>query len=166
MGLVIGDPHHGRVEIFVDRERGVVEVSSPSLPDATIVRRDGTPVGDPSPIGTRDPRQVVLTVGSGSGRVFPGTGFATRRSYRVRAHFRDAVYEFTPRSANVSRFSRNGVELAGFERAPTGWLDVSWAPEASVTPGEAALAYLLVGAYGVGSPGVLKSVLGHGGTPF
>ncbi|MEK2491580.1 hypothetical protein WN990_18695 [Kitasatospora purpeofusca] len=166
MVLVIGDPRHGRVEIFVDRERGVVEVGSPALPNATIVRRDGSPVGDPSPIGTRDPRQLVLTVGGDSGRVSPGTGFATRRSYRIRAEFRDASYEFTPRSANASRFARNGVELAAFERAPTGWLDVSWAPDASVTPGEAALAYLLVGAYGVGSPGVLKSVVGHGGAAF
>ncbi|CAN3977850.1 hypothetical protein [Kitasatospora purpeofusca] len=166
MVLVIGDPRHGRVEIFVDRERGVVEVSSPALPNATIVRRDGSPVGDPSPIGTRDPRQVVLTVGNDSGRVSPGTGFATRRSYRIRAQFRDTPYEFTPRSANASRFARNGVELAAFERAPTGWLGVSWAPDASVTPGEAALAYLLLGAYGVGSPGVLKSIVGHGGAAF
>ncbi|MFE6746124.1 hypothetical protein ACFVGM_09755 [Kitasatospora purpeofusca] len=166
MGLVIGDPRHGRVEISVDRERGVVEVGSPALPDATIVRREGSAAGDPAPIGTRDPRQLVLTVGSESGRVSPGTGFATRRSYRVRVEFGDASYEFTPRSENVSRFSRNGVQLAAFEREPMGWLDVSWTPDASLTPGEAALAYLLVGAYGVGSPGVLKSIVGHGGILF
>ncbi|MFB8202439.1 hypothetical protein [Kitasatospora purpeofusca] len=166
MGLVIGDPRHGRVEISVDRERGVVEVCSPALPNATIVRRAGSAAADPAPIGTRDPRQLVLTVGGDSGKVSPGTGFATRRSYRIRVEFGEASYEFTPRSEIVSRFSRNKVELAAFERAPTGWLDVSWAPDTSVTPGEAALAYLLVGAYGVGSPGALKSVIGHGGILF
>ncbi|MFB8241508.1 hypothetical protein ACFC58_33735 [Kitasatospora purpeofusca] len=166
MGLVIGDPRHGRVVISVDREHGVIEVGSSSLPSASIMRRAGAAAGDPSPIGTRDPRQLVLTVGSDSGRVSPGTGFTTRRSYRIRVELRDASYEFTPRSENVSRFSRNGVELATFERAPMGVLEVSWAPETSATPDEAALAYLLVGAYGVGSPGVLKSIVGHGGTPF
>ncbi|WP_051740239.1 hypothetical protein [Kitasatospora sp. MBT66] len=166
MNLVIGDPRHGRVEISVDREHGVVDVNSSSLPNATVMRRQGSMAGDPSPIGTRDPKQLVLTVGSDSGQVSPGTGFATRRSYRIRVEYRDASYELTPRSANVSRFSRNGVELATFDRAPTGAMEVSWAPQASITPGEAALGYLLVGAYGVGSPGVLKSIVGHGGTPF
>ncbi|MFI5649016.1 hypothetical protein [Kitasatospora sp. NPDC051705] len=166
MDLVIGDPRHGRVEISVDRERGVVDVSSHSLPNATMMRREGSVAGDPSPIGTRDPRQIVLTVGDESGRVVPGTGFATRRSYRVGVEFRDASYAFEPVSESLTRFSRNGTEFAVFERTPLGSIEASWTSRAPLTPGEAALGYSLIGAYGVGSPGMLKSIIGHGGSPF
>ncbi|MFB7380010.1 hypothetical protein ACFC6U_21395 [Kitasatospora purpeofusca] len=166
MDLVIGDPLHGRVEISVDRERGVIDVRSSSLPDTTMMRREGSVAGDPSPIGTRDPQQIILTVGNESGRVVPGTGFATRRSYRVDVEFCDASYVFAPVSESLTRFTRNGAELAVFERAPMGSITASWASRTALTPGEAALGYALVGAYGVGSPGMLKSIIGHGGSPF
>ncbi|MEV7603220.1 hypothetical protein AB0O91_38215 [Kitasatospora sp. NPDC089797] len=166
MNLVIGDPRHGRVEISVDRERGVIDVRSPSLPNATIMRREGSAASDASPIGTRDGRRTVLTVGGEPGRVSPGTGFATRRSYRVGVQFRDASYGFDPVAENLTRFTRNGIELAVFERTATSGIEASWSPDAPCTPDEAALGYSLVGAYGVGSPGVLKSVIGHGGAPF
>ncbi|MFJ4094107.1 hypothetical protein ACIPYS_21210 [Kitasatospora sp. NPDC089913] len=166
MNLVVADPHHGQVEISADRERGVVEVRSPSLPHATVTRREGSVAGDVSPIGTRDGSRTVLTVGGESGRVSPGTGFATRRSYRVGVEIRGVSYGFDPVAKHLTRFTRNGVELAVFERTATCGIGASWSPDAACTLDEAALGYVLVGAYGVGSPGVLKSLIGHGGLPF
>ncbi|MFJ8435972.1 hypothetical protein ACIQ9P_32195 [Kitasatospora sp. NPDC094019] len=163
--IVVNDPRHGRVEILSDSRRGVVHVSSPSLPGASVKRRDGAIAEDCSPIGTRNRRNLLLSVGEVSGTTAPGMGFATRRSFRVDVEYQGRSYRLVPVSGIRSRFDREGIELGTFDRNPSGAIGVDWLPEARVAPQEAALGYSLVGAFGVGAPGALKSLVKHGGSP-
>ncbi|MFJ8435932.1 hypothetical protein ACIQ9P_31990 [Kitasatospora sp. NPDC094019] len=165
MEKVIEDPLFRRVVVSVDPLRGVVGVSAPALPPATVERL-ADHATDPSPVGTRNGHEVLLTVDGEKGTVTPGTGFAPRRSYRVKAGLAGTSYMLLPLSEHSSRFERDGAELGLFRRDQTGQIEVRWTTRVPPSPREAALGHALAAAWGIGAPGTFKSVIGHGGAPL
>lgn len=135
----ITDETHGTVVVTATATRVLAAVAGTA---AEISRRGDGPRPD-VPIGTRDPDQLVLIVDGLRGRITPGTGRYTRRSYRVEAWAHDVHYVLSPED-DGSTLTADGAERGFF---PGGDQPAIWLPESTTL--DAAIGYALAAAFGV-----------------
>lgn len=158
---VVEDTRYGA--ITVAGEPGTwVQVSGPAVPTGRIERRPGTARDQrhaAAPVGTRDAGLLSATLGGAPVRLEVGPGRLLRRSYRVTGAIGDAVLTLSPRTPYSSRVlrgrrGRRRHDLGLATRAPSGGVGIAWAGRDGAdgpTAPEAALAYLLAGAFDTGA---------------
>lgn len=135
----ITDETHGTVVVTATATRVLAAVAG----TAAEITRHGDGSRADVPIGTRDPNELTFVADGVRGRIAPGSGRYTRRSYRVEAWAHEVHYVLTP-EADGSTLSANGAERGFF---PGGEHPALWLPGA--TPLDAAVGYALAAAFGV-----------------
>ncbi|MGY0459593.1 hypothetical protein ACW14Y_04970 [Kitasatospora sp. cg17-2] len=158
----VDDPLFGTVELTVDHDSGEVTVCGHSLPRVSIRRRPGTASDHRTPIGSRAPADLELLVNDEPVPVRPGLGFVSRRSRRVDVHHGGHDYRLSPTTSTRSVLSRDGVPIGELDVSVGNGTGAHWSTGSGVTEVEAALAYTLAAAFGIGSPGLVKSAIGAG----
>lgn len=153
----VDDEVVGRLEIAIDTDLGVVSVSGPRIPTATITRAEGAATRRWVPIRSRDPEVLVLRLDGSVVSLRPSPGRVLRRSFRVDAVMGGSTYTLTPHKHNASRFLKSQEPLAVLTAySETACAEARWMSEA--TGGEVALAYVLAAAFGVGADNVVTVV--------
>lgn len=148
----VQDPWFGAVTVTVDREGGSVAVAGGRLPE-TVVHRSPGPLCADIPIGTRDATRLTLTVSGRTGRVRPAREGWTRRSHRVAAFADARSYQLVPVSASESVLTVDGQNTGTLSSEPDGSLTARWVDEDNghrtpPDPADAAVGYVLLGAFG------------------
>lgn len=154
----VDDEVGGRLEISIDRELGMVSVSGPGIPTATITRAEGAATRRWVPVGSRDPGALVLSLDGESVPLKPSRGRVLRRSFQVEASMAGSTYSLIPCKHSASRFLKAGEALATLTAySEYACAEAQWTSEA--TPPEVALAYVLAAAFGVGAANVAVVIL-------
>lgn len=135
----ITDETHGTVVVTSTATRVLAAVAG----TAVEITRHGDAVRGDVPIGTREPDSLTFTAAGVRGRIAPGAGKYSRRSYRVEAWAEDVHYVLAP-EADGSALTVDGVERGFF---PGGDQPAVWLPGSS--PLDAAAGYALAAAFGV-----------------
>ena len=163
----------GPIELDLDTTAGVVTVRGPGIPEV-VVRRTGKGDADHVPIGTREPRDLELSVDGVVTSLRPSRARLSRRSYRVLAHVDDTPLLCAPCSPERSRIVRGSRtspthEMGIAERLDDGTVVISWHAAVTVlghtvrapepTAGEAAVAYAVAVAFGTGARMMLPVLL-------
>jgi hypothetical protein len=157
--VLVEDSIFGPVEVTVDCEVGCMSVSGPGLSPASIRRSRGTESDGRSPIGTRTPGRLEFILNGDVLAIEPGIGYLSRKSRRVDVKYEGHVYRFVPTANLRSKLLRDGQRIGELHRAP---VHARWEADANVLPTEAAMAYVLAAAFGVGAPGLVKASIGAG----
>lgn len=111
----VSDPIHGDVEVLFDPEMGVVDVHNGGS-RATLTRRVDAPHREGTPIGTRMPADLFLTLNGSEIDLDLARGFLSRRSYTVSAVVDGSTLTFVPVDDANSAFTRDGDRLALFSK--------------------------------------------------
>ena len=139
------------VLIDLDGPAGTLRVSGHGLPTVELVRASGTRPDTHTPIGTRKPALLALTVDGEPARIKPARGRLLRSSYRVDARVDGVRYRLVPCSYVESRLTRNGRRLGTLESLGDGHVDADWDPAAEPTPRDHAVGTALAAAFGTGA---------------
>ncbi|MFF5919248.1 hypothetical protein ACFY8C_12940 [Streptomyces flavochromogenes] len=139
------------VQIDLDGPAGTLRVSGHGLPTVELVRAPGTRPDIHTPIGTRKPALLALTVDGEPAVVTPARARLLRRSYRVDVRVDGVRYRLVPCSHQDSRLTRNGRALGTLESSGDGRVDADWAPAAAPTPLDHAVGTALAAAFGTGA---------------
>ncbi len=159
---LVDDPGFGTVELTVDHETGHMAIVGATLPPVSIRRTPGTGSDHRSPIGTRAPDRLELLVNGVPVPVRLGLGFLSRRSRRVDVRYGGHDYRLAPTTPQRSALLRDGRRIGELFTPANGPAGAHWDPGSAVLAVEAALAYVLAAAFGIGSPGLVKSAIGAG----
>ncbi|MFH9723695.1 hypothetical protein ACH4M4_12120 [Streptomyces sp. NPDC017254] len=137
------------VQIDLDGPAGTLRVSGYELPTVELVRAPGTRPDTHTPIGTRKPALLALTVDGEPAALRPARARLLRRSYRVDVRVDGIRYRLVPSSHLDSRLTRNGRRLGTLESAGDGRVDADWA--VAPTPLDRAVGTALAAAFGTGA---------------
>ncbi|GAA2143100.1 hypothetical protein GCM10009760_29040 [Kitasatospora kazusensis] len=162
LSATVDDPVFGTVELTVDHDTAAATVRGQSLPPVSIRRRPGTTSDHRTPIGSRAPADLELLVDGEPVPVRPGLGFVSRRSRRVDVRYGGHDYRLCPTTSTRSVLLRDGVPIGDLQALAGAGTRAHWSAGSGVTGVEAALAYALAAAFGIGSPGLVKSAIGAG----
>ncbi|MFF8511702.1 hypothetical protein ACF064_26845 [Streptomyces sp. NPDC015492] len=139
------------VQIDLDGPAGTLRVSGHDLPTVELVRAPGTRPDTHTPIGTRKPALLALTVAGEPAVIKPARARLLRRSYRVDVRVDGLRYRLVPSSYVDSRFTRNGKALGTLESKGDGAVYPDWDPAAAPTPLDHAVGTALAAAFGTGA---------------
>ncbi|WP_055602967.1 hypothetical protein [Streptomyces aureus] len=139
------------VQIDLDGPAGTLRVSGHGLPTVELLRAPGTRPDTHTPIGTRKPALLALTVGGEPAVVRPARARLLRRSYRVDVRVDGVRYRLVPCSHVDSRLTRNGKALGTLESAGDGRVDADWDQAVTPTPLDHAVGTALAAAFGTGA---------------
>ncbi|WP_306327169.1 hypothetical protein [Streptomyces venezuelae] len=139
------------IQIDLDGPAGTLRVSGHGLPTVELLRAPGTRPDTHTPIGTRKPALLALTVDGEPATLTPARGRLLRRSYRVDAVAGGHRYRLVPSSHVDSRLTRDGHRLGTLESEGDGRVDADWAPDAAPTPLDHAVGTALAAAFGTGA---------------
>lgn len=154
----VDDEAAGRLEVAIDADLGVVTVSGPGIPTATITRAEGAATRRWVPIRSRDADALTLRMDDSVLPLRPSRGRVSRRSFRVDVVMAGSTYILTPCRRNASRFLRAQEPLAVLTaHSENACAEAEWTSEA--TGAEVALAYVLAAAFGVGAAHVVEVVI-------
>ncbi|MFF1945959.1 hypothetical protein ACFVWF_27865 [Rhodococcus qingshengii] len=166
------DPLYGLILLEQDLDGSRVTVFGDSVPTASIGRIGDEPVRSDVPIGTRDGKNLRLTLDGNEFDVQPSLGRFSRRSYRVEVTGHGHSWLFTPASPTAHRLVQGSRytghnEIGMFTRSEDD-VTVEWSQEISVAgvvarkvdsvPMDCALGYLLSAAFGTGAQLMLAAV--------
>lgn len=153
----VDDEAAGRLEVAIDADLGVVTVSGPGIPTATITRAEGAATRRWVPIRSRDADALVLRLDDSVLPLRPSRGRVLRRSFRVDTVMAGSTYTLTPCKRNASRFLKAREPLAVLTAySENACAEAEWTSQASGA--EVALAYALAAAFGVGAAHVVAVV--------
>lgn len=169
----VKDALFGSIELELVVPAGLVTVSGRGVP-TVVVRRLG--VGDEArvPIGTRDPRNLEMSVDGVVTPLRPSRARFFRRSFRVRAGVDGSALLSAPWTTDAVRIVRGcrmrpQHQLGIAERLDDGTVAIEWHADVTVpghilaaprpTPTEAAVAYAVTVAFGPGSRMLLPVLL-------
>ncbi|MER5863514.1 hypothetical protein [Kitasatospora sp. NPDC002040] len=158
----VDDPAFGAVEVTVDPGTAQVTVRGRALPQVSIRRRPGIASDRRTPIGSRAAADLELLVDGEPVPVRPALAFVSRRSRRVDVRYRSHDYRFYPTTGTRSVLARDGQPIGDLHVPAGAGTRAHWPAGSGVTGAEAALAYALAAAFGIGSPGPVKSAIGAG----
>lgn len=158
---IVDDAFFGDLEIATDDEDGTVTVSGEIVPAVTITRANDAEKNRFTPIGSRRPEDLILTIDGKPGAIMPGPGKWTRASYRVRVRTEDTEYLFKPNSIATTQLRRDNVKLADFSMDDDdGDFLVYWiSTRDRALPIDASLGYALSIAFRTGALGVWSMLL-------
>ncbi|MFG2867878.1 hypothetical protein [Streptomyces sp. NPDC048338] len=138
-------------QIDLDGRAGTLRVSGHGMPTVDLVRKPGTEPDRHTPIGTRRPDLLTLTVDGVGARIRPARGRLSRRSYRVDATVDGVTYRLVPCSHQESRLLRDGRRIGALESAGDGRADADWDEGVPVEPRDVAVGTALAAAFGTGA---------------
>ena len=144
------------VQIDLDGPAGTLRVSGHGLPTVELVRAPGTRPDTHTPIGTREPALLALTVDGEPATIHPARGRLLRHSYRVDVRTDGVHYRLVPCGYDYSRFTRDGRRLGTFLCSGNGKVIDKW--DGSPTPRDRALGTALAAAFGTGASPWLGTV--------
>ncbi|UQI49107.1 hypothetical protein M1P56_34755 [Streptomyces sp. HU2014] len=158
------DPVFGRIDLSLDSDAGLLDVSGPAIPRVALRRAPGGHTSEHVPIGSRDATALTLAVDGAEAPLTLGRGRITRRSYAVTVKMRtDGRYRLVPSSDASSRLSRNGTRLGRLTAQRGGIVEpADWRRRAKIMPLDAALGYALAAAFGTGARGAPGMLLEAG----
>ncbi|MDY0811074.1 hypothetical protein [Kitasatospora purpeofusca] len=120
-----------------------------------------------TPLGSRAPADLELRISGEAVPVQPGLGFIRRRSRRVDVRYSGHDYRLAPTTTTSrSALLREGVPIGELHAMTDGSARAHWPTGSGTTAAEAAPAYSLAAAFGIGSPGLVKSAIGAGVVSF
>ncbi|ATY13021.1 hypothetical protein CU254_23175 [Amycolatopsis sp. AA4] len=158
---VVDDAFYDELTIHTDDARGLVEVSGAHVPTVVIARSPDAPINRFVPIGSREPADLIMTVGEAVADLRPGKGKWTRGSYRVDLTADGKRYRFKPNSIATSQLIRDGKKV--FEPSmddEDGDFLVQWLVNRDDTePADAAIGYALAVAFRTGAMSLFSMLL-------
>ncbi|MDV5146747.1 hypothetical protein R1T08_21785 [Streptomyces sp. SBC-4] len=137
------------VQIDLEGPAGTLRVSGHGLPTVELVRAPGTDPDAHTPIGTRKPALLALTVDGEPAVIKPARGRLLRRSYRVDVRCGGVRYRLVPCGYVDSRFTRDGRRIGILTSSGDGKVIDEW--DGDPTPHDLALGTALAAAFGTGA---------------
>ncbi|GEB61827.1 hypothetical protein [Streptomyces gardneri] len=137
------------VQIDLDGPAGTLRVSGHGLPTVELVRAPGTAPDAHTPIGTRKPALLALSVDGEAAVIRPARGRLLRRSYRVDVRVEGVRYRLAPCGYVDSRFTRDRRRIGTLTSSGDGRVIDEW--DGDPTPHDLALGTALAAAFGTGA---------------
>ncbi|MFC4516395.1 MULTISPECIES: hypothetical protein [Streptomyces] len=144
------DPLYGSIAVSFNREGGVVDVFNPDIPRVRIARSWQAKRNKDVPIGTRDAKELTISVEDTPAVIKPNAARTSRRFHDVSVQCTDVTYQYVTDTLRWSRLLRNGVCVGRFRTRISARVLAQWEPTAETRPLDASVGYALAAAFGTG----------------
>ncbi|GHC45331.1 hypothetical protein [Streptomyces cinnamoneus] len=114
------DPLYGAITVCLNRENGVVDISGPAVPRVRIARTWQAKRDKEVPIGTRDAKELTISVEDTPAVITPSRDHTTRRVHMGAVQCTDATYRFEAVTFWWSQLSLRQLEATGQRAGVTG----------------------------------------------